>query len=122
MCVGGNKRGRDPMPLCNKKGSDTDRKGPRLGFESCKQEQFIHYSFEVNKHLNDLSLLSFQLDYTEAGTCNLCFEKRKNVSNAARPCNCTVVFNIKKAFKVTTTKFDNIVFTLYTQHVPVPGL
>ncbi|KAL3056123.1 hypothetical protein OYC64_018762 [Pagothenia borchgrevinki] len=45
------------------------------------------------------STQELKLDYTEAGTCNLCFEKRKNVSNAARPCNCTVVFNIKKAFK-----------------------
>lgn len=45
------------------------------------------------------STQEIKLDYTEAGTCNICFEKRKNVSNAAQPCSCTVVFNIEKAFK-----------------------
>ncbi|XP_044074011.1 transmembrane protein 30C [Siniperca chuatsi] len=40
-----------------------------------------------------------KLDYTEAGTCNKCFEKRKNVTNAAQTCSCTVVFPIEKAFK-----------------------
>ncbi|XP_049450516.1 transmembrane protein 30C [Epinephelus fuscoguttatus] len=45
------------------------------------------------------STQEIKLDYTEAGTCNICFEKRKNVSNAAQPCSCTVVFNIDKAFK-----------------------
>lgn len=40
-----------------------------------------------------------KLDYTEAGTCNRCFEKRQNVSNAAQPCQCTVVFSIGKKFK-----------------------
>lgn len=45
------------------------------------------------------STQELKLDYTEAGTCNLCFEMRKNVSNAAQPCSCTVVFNIEKTFK-----------------------
>ncbi|XP_042350110.1 transmembrane protein 30C [Plectropomus leopardus] len=45
------------------------------------------------------STQEIKLDYTEAGTCNICFEKRKNVSNAAQSCSCTVVFNIEKAFK-----------------------
>lgn len=50
------------------------------------------------------SVLSFQMDYTEAGTCNICFEKLKNVSNAAQLCTCKVVFKIEKAFKVRWTK------------------
>ncbi|KAM9850692.1 transmembrane protein 30C [Aulostomus maculatus] len=45
------------------------------------------------------SIKEIKLDYTEAGTCNKCFEKRKNVSNAAQSCTCTVVFPIEKAFK-----------------------
>ncbi|XP_075962556.1 transmembrane protein 30C [Anarhichas minor] len=40
-----------------------------------------------------------KLDYTKAGTCNTCFELRKNVSNAAQTCSCKVEFEIKKAFK-----------------------
>ncbi|KAM6978857.1 transmembrane protein 30C [Tautogolabrus adspersus] len=40
-----------------------------------------------------------KLDYTEAGTCNVCFEKRKNVSNADQSCSCTMEFSIEKAFK-----------------------
>ncbi|KAM3861805.1 transmembrane protein 30C [Diretmus argenteus] len=42
-----------------------------------------------------------KLDYTQAGTCDKCFEKRKNVSHALQTCNCTVVFNIQKAFTGT---------------------
>lgn len=53
-----------------------------------------------------LTLLSFQLDYTEAGTCDKCYEKRKNVSNAAESCSCTVVFAIDKRFKVSLC--DNV--------------
>ncbi|KAM9347299.1 transmembrane protein 30C [Symphorus nematophorus] len=45
------------------------------------------------------STQEIKLDYTEAGTCNICFEKRKNLSNAAQPCSCLVVFPIEKAFK-----------------------
>lgn len=45
------------------------------------------------------STQELKLDYTEAGTCNMCFEKRKNVSNAAQTCSCKVVFAIEKAFK-----------------------
>ncbi|XP_051259806.1 transmembrane protein 30C [Dicentrarchus labrax] len=45
------------------------------------------------------STQEIKLDYTEAGTCNICFEKRKNVSNAAQTCSCTVVFSIDKRFK-----------------------
>ncbi|XP_070770431.1 transmembrane protein 30C [Enoplosus armatus] len=45
------------------------------------------------------STQEIKLDYTEAGTCNKCFERRKNVSNAAQACSCTVVFSIEKAFK-----------------------
>lgn len=41
----------------------------------------------------------FKMDYTEAGTCNKCFEKRKNVSNAAQECSCKVVFELPKRFK-----------------------
>nr|XP_024661198.1 cell cycle control protein 50C-like [Maylandia zebra] len=40
-----------------------------------------------------------KLDYTEAETCNKCFEMRKNVSNANKPCTCTVNFRIDKPFK-----------------------
>lgn len=45
------------------------------------------------------STKEMKLDYTEAGTCDRCFEKRKNVSNAAQTCSCTVVFSISKKFK-----------------------
>lgn len=45
------------------------------------------------------SIQEIKLDYTKAGTCNICFEKRKNVSNAAQPCSCTVVLNIKQKLK-----------------------
>ncbi|XP_068186187.1 transmembrane protein 30C [Antennarius striatus] len=38
-----------------------------------------------------------KLDYTEAGTCYLCFEK--NMSAAGQNCSCTVVFSIEKTFK-----------------------
>uniref|UniRef100_A0A3P9JGI1 Cell cycle control protein n=1 Tax=Oryzias latipes TaxID=8090 RepID=A0A3P9JGI1_ORYLA len=40
-----------------------------------------------------------KVDYTEAGSCNLCFEMRKNVSNAGQRCTCMIVFSIEKAFK-----------------------
>lgn len=45
------------------------------------------------------STQEMKLDYTKAGTCDKCFEKRKNVSYAAEPCSCTVLFNIDKKFK-----------------------
>lgn len=45
-----------------------------------------------------------QLDYTDAGTCNKCFAKRKNVSLAAEQCSCTVMFDVEKLFKVTRLK------------------
>ncbi|XP_020506878.1 transmembrane protein 30C [Labrus bergylta] len=45
------------------------------------------------------SIQEVKLDYTEAGTCDVCFEKRKNVSNAGQSCSCTVEFSIEKAFK-----------------------
>ncbi|XP_045909715.1 transmembrane protein 30C [Micropterus dolomieu] len=45
------------------------------------------------------STQEIKLDYTEAGTCDICFEKRKNVSYAAQTCSCKVVFPIEKAFK-----------------------
>lgn len=45
-------------------------------------------------------LLPPQLDYTEAGTCNKCFAKRKDVSLAGEPCNCAVIFTVEKMFKV----------------------
>lgn len=47
-----------------------------------------------------MSFLLPQLDYTEAGTCNKCFEKRKKGSLAGEPCSCTVTFDVKKLFKV----------------------
>ncbi|KAG8000515.1 Cell cycle control protein 50C [Nibea albiflora] len=40
-----------------------------------------------------------KMDYTKAGTCDLCYEKRKNASNAAQSCTCKVMFNLQKAFK-----------------------
>lgn len=49
------------------------------------------------------SLLSPQLDYTDAGTCNMCFEKRKNASNAAQTCTCRVILPVEKPFKVAVT-------------------
>lgn len=42
-----------------------------------------------------------QIDYTKAGTCDLCYKKRENVSLANETCNCKVVFNLDKAFEVT---------------------
>lgn len=45
-------------------------------------------------------LLPPQLDYTDAGTCDKCFEKRKNVSLAAEPCSCTVMVVVNKKLKV----------------------
>jgi len=45
------------------------------------------------------STQELKVDYTSAGTCDKCFEKRKNVSNTFMPCNCTVVISIDKAFK-----------------------
>ncbi|XP_022053005.1 transmembrane protein 30C [Acanthochromis polyacanthus] len=41
----------------------------------------------------------FKMDYTEAGSCDKCFEKRKNASNAVLPCTCKVVFELKNKFK-----------------------
>lgn len=45
------------------------------------------------------STQEFKMDYTEAGTCNKCFEKRKNASNAVQECSCKVVFELGKKFK-----------------------
>ncbi|XP_023256476.1 cell cycle control protein 50A-like [Seriola lalandi dorsalis] len=45
------------------------------------------------------STQEMKLDYTDASTCNKCFEKRKNVSNAGESCSCTVVFSIERPFK-----------------------
>ncbi|XP_068602402.1 transmembrane protein 30C [Brachionichthys hirsutus] len=45
------------------------------------------------------STQEIKLDYTEAGTCDRCFEKRKDVANAALNCSCIVVLSIGKAFK-----------------------
>lgn len=45
------------------------------------------------------STQEMKMDYTEAGTCDRCFEKRKNVSHAAESCSCTVVFALEKPFK-----------------------
>ncbi|XP_028992669.1 transmembrane protein 30C [Betta splendens] len=45
------------------------------------------------------STQEIKVDYTDAGTCNVCLEMRKNVSNAAKSCSCTVRFEIQKAFK-----------------------
>lgn len=84
-----------------KKGVTGKMKGYVLSWVNRKQ--FIHYLLCI--------FLFFQLDYTEAGTCNICFEKRKNVSNAAQLCTCKVVFNIEKAFKVRWTKAVEIQLT-----------
>ncbi|KAM9343231.1 cell cycle control protein 50C-like isoform 2-T2 [Pholidichthys leucotaenia] len=40
-----------------------------------------------------------EVDYTEADTCDVCYEKRKNVTNAAQSCTCKVEFSIKKPFE-----------------------
>ncbi|XP_061580633.1 transmembrane protein 30C [Cololabis saira] len=40
-----------------------------------------------------------KLDYTEAGTCDRCFEMRKNMSLAGEPCSCRLDFSIHKTFK-----------------------
>lgn len=45
------------------------------------------------------STQEIKLDYTEAGTCDKCFEKRKNVSLSAETCDCAVVFSLEKAFE-----------------------
>ncbi|XP_028291115.1 transmembrane protein 30C [Gouania willdenowi] len=45
------------------------------------------------------STQEIKVDYTEAGTCNICLQKRKNVTNGALPCSCTVVFSVEKAFR-----------------------
>lgn len=46
------------------------------------------------------STQEMKMDYTEAGTCDKCYEKRKDVSKAAQPCDCQVVFAIEeKPFK-----------------------
>ncbi|CAL9690367.1 unnamed protein product [Knipowitschia caucasica] len=45
------------------------------------------------------STQEMKMDYTEAGTCDKCFEKRKNVSYSSEPCECTVVFSLEKPFK-----------------------
>ncbi|CAF90017.1 unnamed protein product, partial [Tetraodon nigroviridis] len=46
------------------------------------------------------TIQEIKLDYTHAGTCDLCYEKRKNVSRAAEPCSCVVTFNVQKRIKV----------------------
>ncbi|XP_056145521.1 transmembrane protein 30C [Lampris incognitus] len=40
-----------------------------------------------------------KMDYTEAGTCDRCFEKRQNVSNALQTCDCQVIFPIENTLK-----------------------
>ncbi|XP_034416775.1 transmembrane protein 30C isoform X2 [Cyclopterus lumpus] len=45
------------------------------------------------------STQELKLDYTKAGSCDECFEMRKNVSKAALNCFCKVEFRIEKAFK-----------------------
>ncbi|CAJ1079703.1 transmembrane protein 30C [Xyrichtys novacula] len=38
-------------------------------------------------------------DYTDLGTCQLCHEMRKDVSNANKPCSCRVDIPVEKALK-----------------------
>ncbi|XP_013884307.1 transmembrane protein 30C [Austrofundulus limnaeus] len=45
------------------------------------------------------STQEMKLDYTELGTCDECFQMRKNVSLAGEPCTCQVEFSIDKKFK-----------------------
>ncbi|GAA6227353.1 cell cycle control protein 50A-like [Lates japonicus] len=45
------------------------------------------------------STQEIKVDYTHAGTCNMCFETLKNMSNAGKSCTCTVEFSIEKPFK-----------------------
>ncbi|RVE58275.1 hypothetical protein OJAV_G00207650, partial [Oryzias javanicus] len=40
-----------------------------------------------------------KVDYTEAGSCDVCFEMRKNMSKAGQKCTCMITFSIEKAFK-----------------------
>lgn len=35
-----------------------------------------------------------------AGTCNLCYTKRENMSSAHEACSCMVTFELKTPFKV----------------------
>lgn len=83
--------------VCNKKGSDGRKiTGYDLGWVN--RNRLTAFSSLMS------SILSSQLDYTKAGTCDKCYEKRNNVSKAAESCTCTVVFPIKKAFKVTLSQ------------------
>lgn len=60
-----------------------------------EQERLLHHFCPLMSFL-----LPPQLDYTEAGTCDECFAKRKNVSLAGESCSCTVTFAVEKMFKV----------------------
>lgn len=86
MCGGGS------TALAYNKKQECLGKDKRLWFE---REQLLHHF---------CSLMSFllppQVDYTDAGTCDKCSEKRKNVSLAAEPCSCVVMFDVNKRFKV----------------------
>lgn len=85
VCIGGS-----TALVCNKKQEGLG-KDKSLWFE---QEQLLRHYYSL------ISFLLPQLDYTEAGTCNKCFEKRKNVSLAAEPCSCVVMFDVNKRLKV----------------------
>ncbi|XP_034042060.1 transmembrane protein 30C [Thalassophryne amazonica] len=45
------------------------------------------------------SIQELKLDYTEAGTCDVCFKMRKDISSAAQPCTCTFNFSTPTGFK-----------------------
>ncbi|KAJ8410023.1 hypothetical protein AAFF_G00210640 [Aldrovandia affinis] len=40
-----------------------------------------------------------KVDYTDAGTCGLCFERRKHRAKALESCNCSVTFSLSESFE-----------------------
>ncbi|TTM51866.1 Protein CMSS1 [Bagarius yarrelli] len=53
---------------------------------------------EFLKLMESAIIKKCQVDYTEAGSCDKCFEIRKYSTNATTMCNCVVSFNISKMF------------------------
>lgn len=64
-----------------------------------------------------MSFLLPQLDYTDAGNCSKCFEKRKNVTLAAESCHCSIMFDVNKKFKVKQ-RFGNCSNSLQNPNKP----
>lgn len=107
MCVRG---GGSAALACNKK-QECLGKDKRLQFE----QQLLHHVHSLTSFL-----LPPQLDYTDAGTCDKCFEKRKNVSLAAESCTCTIKFDVNKRLKVKLPQCsEELVILCKTQTSPV---